>query len=103
MSGTHTSDTEEHGLHPTEAFYVKVAGILAVVTLIEVGLYYTDFGEAATNVTLLVLAGAKFIMVAAYFMHLRFDNRVLRRLFIAGFILAIACYVGYLMTLGIFV
>ena len=97
------SDTEEHGLHPTEAFYIKVALILAVVTAIEVGLYYTDFGVAATNVTLLVLAGAKFVMVAAYFMHLRFDNRVLRRLFITGFILATACYVAYLMTLGIFV
>ena len=102
MSETHTSETE-HGLHPTEAFYIKVALILAVVTGIEVGLYYTDFGVAATNVTLLVLAVAKFVMVAAYFMHLRFDNRVLRRLFITGVILAIACYVGYLMTLGIFV
>lgn len=97
------SDTEQHGLHPTEAFYVKVALILAVVTAIEVGLYYTDFGEAATNVTLLVLAAGKFVMVAAYFMHLRFDSRVLRRLFISGFILAAAVYVGYLMTLGIFV
>lgn len=105
MSETHTSDTEEHGhgLHPTEAFYVKVAAILAVVTAVEVGLYYTDFGVAATNVTLLVLAAAKFIMVAAYFMHLRFDNRVLRRLFITGFVLAAGCYVAYLMTLGIFV
>jgi cytochrome c oxidase subunit 4 len=97
------SDTQDHGLHPTEAFYVKVALILAVVTGIEVGLYYTSFSEVATNSILLALAVIKFVMVAAYFMHLRFDNRVLRRLFIAGFVLAVGCYMGYLMTLGIFV
>ena len=103
MTETHTSDTQEHGLHPTEAFYVKIALVLAVVTGNEVGRYYTSFSEVATNTLLLVLAASKFVMVAAYFMHLRFDNRVLRRLFIAGFVLAAAVYVAYLMTLGIFV
>ena len=104
-SQTHpkAGDGDEHGLHPTEAFYLKVALILAVVTGIEVALYYTDFGVSLTNVVLLVLAAAKFVMVAAYFMHLRFDNRVLRRLFITGFVLAVFCYVAYLATLGIFV
>ena len=97
------SESQENGLHPTEAFYVKIALILAVVTAVEVGLYYTSFSRAATNPVLLVLAGSKVVMVEAYFMHLRFDNRVLRRLFIAGFVLATACYIGYLMTLGIFV
>ncbi len=93
----------EHGAHPTEAFYIKIALILAVVTGVEVGLYYTDFGEALTNGMLLVLAVAKFVMVAAYFMHLKFDNRILRRLFATGLVLAVLCYVAYLMTLGVFI
>lgn len=93
----------EHGAHPTEIFYIKIAIILAVVTGVEVGLYYTDFGEALTNGMLLVLAAAKFVMVAAYFMHLKFDNRILRRLFTTGFILASLCYVAYLVTLGVFI
>ena len=92
----------EHGLHPTEATYVKIALILGLLTLIEVGLYYTKFDQQATNAVLLVLAGGKFAMVAAYFMHLKFDNRILRRLFTAGFVLAAFCYVTYLWTLGVF-
>ena len=92
----------EHGAHPTEAFYIKIAIILAIVTGIEVGLYYTKFNQTATNTFLIVLAGIKFIMVAGYFMHLKFDNRILRRLFITGFVLAVFCYVAYLWTLGVF-
>jgi len=91
-----------HAGHPTEAQYVKIAVILATITAAEVGLYYTSFSQAATNATLLVLAGTKFVMVAAYFMHLKFDNKILRRLFTTGFVLASFCYVAYLLTLGVF-
>jgi cytochrome c oxidase subunit 4 len=101
-----TEDQEaqvEHGAHPTEALYIKVALILAVVTGVEVGLYYTKFSQTATNVALIVLAGMKFVMVAAYFMHLKFDNKLLRRLFVTGFVLAGSVYIVYLLTLGVFV
>ena len=92
----------EHGAHPTEAQYIKIALILAVATGVEVGLYYTKLNRGLTNTFLLALAGFKFAMVAAYFMHLKFDNRILRRLFITGFVLAAFCYVAYLTTLGVF-
>ncbi len=92
----------EHGAHPTEAKYVKVALVLAVLTAIEVALSYTGFPEPATNAALLTLAAIKFVMVAAYFMHLKFDSKLLRRLFITGFVLAASVYVAYLMTLGVF-
>jgi cytochrome c oxidase subunit 4 len=92
----------EHGAHPTEAQYVKIALILALLTAIEVGLYYTKFDQQATNFVLLILAGTKFVMVAGYFMHLKFDNHILRRLFITGFVLAALVYVAYLWTLGVF-
>ncbi len=93
----------EHGAHPTDAQYIKIALILGVVTAIEVGLYYTKFSQAVTNAALLILAAIKFVMVAAYFMHLKFDNKLLRRLFISGFVLAASVYVAYLVTLGVFV
>ncbi len=93
----------DHGAHPTEALYIKVAVILAIVTAIEVGLYYTKFSDVVTNVALMVLAAIKFVMVAAYFMHLKFDSKLLRRLFVTGFFLAAGIYVAYLMTLGVFV
>ena len=92
----------EHGAHPTEAQYIKIALILAVATAIEVGLYYLKMNQGITNTFLLVLAAFKFVMVAAYFMHLKFDNKILRRLFIGGFVLATGCYIAYLLTLGVF-
>jgi cytochrome c oxidase subunit 4 len=92
----------EHGAHPTEWQYIKIALILGFVTLVEVALYYTSFDQSATNAMLLVLAGIKFVMVAAYFMHLKFDNHILRRFFIGGFVLATFCYIAYLFTLGVF-
>jgi cytochrome c oxidase subunit 4 len=88
--------------HPTEWQYIKIAIILAIVTAIEVGLYYTKFNQELTNTILIVLAAIKFVMVAGYFMHLKYDNRILRRLFITGFILAVFCYLGYLWTLDVF-
>lgn len=95
--------SEEHGAHPTDAQYIRIALILAAVTAGEVGLYYTKFSEPLTNSILLAMAAFKFVMVAAYFMHLKFDNKILRRLFITGFVLAVFCYVVYLVTLGVFV
>ena len=96
-------DHDDHGGHPSEATYIKIALILGAVTAVEVGLYYYSFSnEAANNAVLIVLAGIKFVIVAAYFMHLKFDNKILRRLFTTGFILAVFCYIAYLLTLGVF-
>ena len=96
--------TQEHD-HPGEAVYIKVALILAVLTGIEVVLSYVQVGgsQVATNGSLLLLAVIKFAMVAAFFMHLKFDNPILRRLFLAGLITAVAVYIAYLLTLGVFI
>jgi len=50
-----------------------------------------------------VLALVKFATVVGYFMHLKFDSRILRRLFVTGLILAVAVYCAYMLTLGVFV
>ncbi len=95
-------DHGDHGDHPSDAKYVRIALILGVVTAVEVGLYYTDFGVNLTNGMLLVLAVVKFAVVAAYFMHLKFDNRILRRLFVTGIVLAMFCYLVVLLMFGVF-
>ncbi len=88
-----------HG-HPGPVKYVMIAIVLAVVTAIEVGLYYIDLPSGLLVALLLGLAFIKFSMVAAYFMHLRFDSRLLRRLFVTGIALAVAVYTVALLTLG---
>jgi cytochrome c oxidase subunit 4 len=88
-------------VHPGQRQYVTVALILAVVTAVEVGLYYTDLTGLALVSPLLGLAFVKFGMVAAYFMHLKFDGRLLQRLFVTGIILAVTIYSIALFTLDV--
>ncbi|MGH2577070.1 MAG: cytochrome C oxidase subunit IV family protein, partial [Actinomycetota bacterium] len=78
--------------HPSPLKYVGVAAILAAVTGIEVALYYLDMADKLLVALLVGLAFIKFAMVAAYFMHLKFDGRLLRRLFITGIMLAAGVY-----------
>jgi cytochrome c oxidase subunit IV len=91
-----------HGAHPTDAKYVKVALILAVITGVEVTVSYArGLGDAGAPL-LLALAAIKFFLVGAFFMHLRFDNPVLRRLFVTGIVLACTIYTIVFLILGVF-
>jgi cytochrome c oxidase subunit 4 len=89
--------------HPGPRQYVVVAVVLAVLTAIEVALFYMEFipRPVATG-SLIVLMILKFAIVALWFMHLRFDSRVYRRLFITGIILAISVFLIVLLTFGVF-
>ena len=91
----------EHG-HPSDADYIKIALVLAVITAAEVGMYYVkNLPDRLTFGVLMVMAIAKFVLVVMYFMHLKFDNRALRRLFTTGLVLAVSIYAAYLLTLGV--
>jgi cytochrome c oxidase subunit IV len=52
---------------------------------------------------LMVLAFMKFVLVGAFFMHLKFDSPMLRRLFITGIILAGVVYFVALLTLRVLI
>jgi cytochrome c oxidase subunit 4 len=47
---------------------------------------------------LLTFSIVKFALVALWFMHLRFDNRLFRRLFVTGLVLATGVYLVVLTT-----
>ena len=81
--------------HPSPRKYVWVAIILAIVTAIEVAIYYIPAiaeRQGLLITSLLVFALIKFVMVGAYFMHLKFDAPIFRRFFITGLLLAIAIF-----------
>ena len=82
--------------HPGDAQYMLVALFLAALTAIEVGLYYIDMSNSIMIPALVVLMVVKFGTVAAWFMHLRFDSQLFRRLFVSGLILAILVYMAFL-------
>jgi len=97
---------EHHGAehnHPSPAKYVGIALLLGVITALEVALYYINMPSGLLVAFLMVLAFLKFTMVAAFFMHLKFDSPMLRRVFITGIILAGVVYTVALLTLRVLV
>ncbi len=96
--GEDTDEPGAHHKHPTEAKYIQIAVFLAVITAIEVLVYYVEAIEDYLVAILLALSIIKFAMVVGYFMHLRFDSRLFRRLFVAGLALAIFCFGAVLTT-----
>jgi len=92
----------EHA-HPSTVKYVGIAILLGIITSLEVAIYYINMPDALMVSFLLLLAILKFSLVAAFFMHLKFDSPMLRRVFIAGIILASIVYTVALFTLRVLV
>ncbi len=91
-------DPAAHAEPPSTATYLKVALVLAVVTALEVGVIYVRRLTPIVVPLLLVMSAAKFALVGLFFMHLRYDSRVLSALFVGALVLAIGLGVA-LMTL----
>jgi cytochrome c oxidase subunit 4 len=94
----------ELAAHPGPREYVVVAVILAALTGLEVGVYYISSLPHPVLVALLsFLAFWKFVLVVLWFMHLRFDSRIFRRLFQTGLALALFVYGVVLVTFKVFI
>ncbi len=90
----------EHA-HKPDRFYVQIAIILAVLTGLEVTLSYVHIGPLTLPV-LFVLMAVKFIMVALFFMHLRFDSTWFNAAFWSGLLFSLGVYIGALATFKFF-
>jgi caa(3)-type oxidase subunit IV len=88
----------EHA-HPGPLEYIKVAVVLAVLTSIEVSVYYVRGLKGILAPLLIVMSIGKFALVGLYFMHLKFDTHLFRRLLVMGIILALIVYTVALTTL----
>ena len=103
-----TALTETHDdHHPSDWDYVKIAGILAVLTTIEVLTYFESvftFFETRWILltTLFVLMVVKFWLVARMFMHLKQDKPILSQSFAAGLALATGVYLVTLFAFDFF-
>lgn len=92
---THHVDEHDDHEHPSDVKYIQIAIILAIVTAIEVLTYFVEIGDALIP-SLIVMMVVKFWLVAGYFMHLKFDNPVLTRIFVFGLVLAVIVYLIFL-------
>jgi cytochrome c oxidase subunit 4 len=86
---------EQHGLTPRQ--YIMIGLALTVITVVELAVSYSPLGAVLIPI-LIVLSAVKFAVVAAYFMHLRFESGLMTRVFVGSFILA-TCILIALVTL----
>lgn len=96
--------SSDHPAHPTPRQYWLIAVLLAVLTAIEVGMFYFDRAldlGVLNAIVLLSLALLKFIIVVGWYMHLRFEKGTLNKFFTAGFLLAGALYLVVLSAMGV--
>ena len=85
MSDHNATHGADHAEHPTWKQYKWVALWLTLITAVEVWVYYTPFKESpAFAPTLLVMSAVKFAIVVFYYMHLKYDHAIFRRLFTMG-------------------
>jgi len=86
--------------HPGPLEYLQIGLILAVITAIEVAIYYIGLSHTLLVLSLLFFSVAKFTLVVLWFMHLKFDHALFSTMFALGLILAAIIFAVALMTIG---
>ena len=96
----HVSGEVHH--HPGWSTYWKVALILTVITAWEVWAYYIPSLVASRIFVpmLLILSAAKFAIVVAFYMHLRYDHKLFRVLFTGPLLIAFLTAMSLLFLFG---
>src|SRR5918995_5928544 len=98
IADTHGADGHDEQVHDVSDWtYIKIAVALMILTAAEVAVSYSDIGALMVP-SLLVMMAIKFMTVVLYFMHLKYDNPIFRRLFYTGLSLAIFVYIVALLT-----
>ena len=95
----HDDHDDAHHEHISDSQYIWIALGLAVLTAAEVATAVGSVEEALGSwlvPVLMVMMVMKFVVVALYFMHLKFDNKVLTQVFFSGLILAAIVYAIFL-------
>jgi len=95
-----TNDTQKH-LTPRD--YWMIAGVLFVITAVEVVVTYIDALDSLVPPILIVLSAAKFVLVVGWFMHLKFDLKRYRGLFYIGLVAAPILFGAVLFTFGVLI
>lgn len=91
----------EHA-HPTWSTYWKVALILTVITAAEVWVYYIPSFVASRAFVpcLLAMSALKFAIVVLFYMHIKYDHKLFRALFVGPLIVAMLTLLALMFLFG---
>jgi hypothetical protein len=99
--GSAAHAVEHHEEHPTWHTYWKVALVLTIITALEVWIYYTPLKETRVFGPLLILLSAmKFTIVVMFYMHLKYDAKLFRAVFVGPLSIAIIVVFSLLFLFG---
>jgi len=77
--------------------YVGVFVVLAVLTVVEIGVTYLPIPRIPVLVPLALLKAA---LVAMFYMHLRFDRRIFTTLFVFGILIGVGLLISLTILFG---
>jgi cytochrome c oxidase subunit 4 len=104
MDSSHAAPAAAHAAgegHASVQTYVRVAVVLGILTAIEIGaLYVPGLPKHLLVTLLLVFSVIKFALVVAFFMHLRYDNKVLTALFVGPLLIAMIIILALMALFG---
>ncbi len=94
------ANTEAEVHHPSWQEYVKIGVILTVITAVEVAIVYIDALSGILLPLLLLLGTIKFILVVAYYMHLKPDHKLYTLMFASGVFMALGISLAIMAMFG---
>lgn len=100
MSDAAAEDQGHGEAHPSNRTYVAVAAVLAVLTALEVMIFYIPAVRPVLVPLLMVLMVAKFALVVLYFMHLKTDHELFAGLFSGPMLISTAVVLAMLALFG---
>ena len=104
MDSSHAGPAAAHAPgegHATVQTYIKVAVVLGILTAIEIGALYVPGLPRHLLVTLLLVFSVfKFGLVVAFFMHLRYDSKLLTVLFVGPLLIAMLIILALMALFG---
>jgi len=104
MDSSHAASAATHAPgagHATVQTYIRVAVVLGILTAIEIGaLYVPGLPKHILVALLLVFSVIKFALVVAFFMHLRYDNKLLTALFVGPLLIAMIIILALMALFG---
>lgn len=106
MESSHSAPSAgaAHQEHASVQTYLRVAVVLAILTAIEIGSLYVPGLPNHILVTLLIVFGVmKFALVVAFFMHLRYDSKLLTALFVGPLLIATLIILAIMALFGSYI
>ena len=91
--------------HATNKTYWLIAFILAIITALEVAYPFVTEDYTALDYfympILAIMSAIKFVLVVAYFMHLKYDPNILSKILYFSLLLAFLITIGMLLLYGV--